>query len=497
MKNNKVFIISMIIWVVVSLFRMFNHIPWLDEAHAWTIVQELNLFEIIKLMKVEGHTLVWYLMLMPFAKLNWGYPYVMQFLNWIFCFGAVLLLWKKAPFNDLVKVLITFSFPFFTVYPIIARCYSIGIFLLFLLTILYKDKLKHPIIYSILLVLSANTSVMVLFASTAFGFLFLYDFFKNKCDLKQLIISSLIFILGGSLILYMLLGNDPTYLGEFRGISAIIKGIEWWYFILAFALTMVILFVVRQSKPSMFFIGTTYTLLSYCFIFKYFGHYWNHYFYYIYLLIAVWLFFELGFKLDKDLNKILVISLCLISILNVNSYGKLTKAMNYVVFSSNIQNILKVIINDKIFENKTIILDDVDYLGYALKPYSGDKFSLKSYCYDSEYNYDIHQPLKNTQWCQFVDNERSDLIQRYDSKRVSSFFDKDAFFLSCFNQDVYPDKLKQILKNNPKVVVNMSKFENGKIIGNSIQWDNLKMTPYKCFIYDKNKVKCIWYIEKN
>ena len=494
--KNKVFIVSIVIWVCVTLFRMLNHIPWLDEAHAWTIAQELSFIEIIKLMKVEGHTLIWYLMLIPFAKVNWGYPYIMQFLNWIFCFGAILLLWKKAPFNNLIKVLITFSFPFFTVYPILARCYSIGIFLLFLLTILYKDKLKHPVIYSILLVLSANTSVMVLFASTAFGFLFLYDFFKNKCDLKQLIVPSLIFILGGSLILYMLLGNDPTYLSEFRGISVIIKNIAWWYFILAFALTIVILFVVRQSKSSMFFVATTYALLSYCFIFKYFGHYWNHYFYYIYLLIAVWLFFELGFKLEKNLNKILVISLCLISVLNVNSYGALSRAMNYVIFSDNIQNILKIIIHDKTFVNKTIVLDDVDYLGYALKPYSDGKFNLESYCYDSKYNYNIYQVSKDTKWCYYEDKERTYLIQRYDSKILSSRFDKNAFFVSYFNQDVYPDKLKQILKKYPKAVVNMANFENGKIKGNSIIWNNLKMTPYKCFAYEKTQIKCIWYVEK-
>ena len=287
--KNKVFIITIIAWVVATLLRMLNHIPWLDEAHAWTIAQDLSIVEIVKLMKIEGHTLIWYLMLMPFAKLNIGYPYVMQILNWIFCLGAIILLWKKAPFNNLVKFLITFSFPFFTVYPIIARCYSVGIFLLFLLTIMFKDKLKHPVIYSILLVLCANTSVMALFGATAFGILFLYDFFKEKCEIKNLIIPSIIFILGGSLILYLLRGADSTYLAEFKGVSAFLNNVVWWYFIPTLACIITSIFLMRKSKKALFFLGFTYLALAYCSIFKYYGHYWNHYFYYIYLILATWL----------------------------------------------------------------------------------------------------------------------------------------------------------------------------------------------------------------
>lgn len=491
--KNKVFIISMIIWVFVTVFRAFNHIPWLDEAHAWTIAQELSLVEIIKLMKVEGHTLIWYLMLMPFAKANFAYPYVMQFLNWIFCFASILLLWKKSPFNNLVKVLITFSFPFFVVYPIIARCYSIGIFLLFLLTILYKDKLKYPIVYSILLVLCANTSVIALFGASAFGILFLYDFFKSKSEIKQLIIPSIIFILGGSLILYMLLGNDSTYLDNFRGVSTALKNIVWWYFIPILSCICVIAFYLRKNKKALFFLAFTYLLLTYCFIFKYYGHYWNHYFYYIYLIFAVWLAFE-----KKFIQKPLLILLGIVSIFNINVYGNLSDVVNKEVFSYSSQNIFKTIVQDKNIENNKIILDDVNYIGYVLKPYNEKKkWDLKSYCSDDVYSTDTKNLPKETEWCYFENDKKDSLIQVYDSKRLSLLVDKNAFWVSYFNQDVYPDKLKYILINNPKDVVNMAKFENGKIKGNSIKWDNLILTPYKCFSYDETKIKCIWYVEKN
>ena len=96
--KNKLFIISMVIWIVATLFRMLNHIPWLDEAHAWTIAQDLSIVEIVKLMKIEGHTLIWYLMLMPFAKL--GFPYITESLiSWIIMCITTWLILTKSPFK--------------------------------------------------------------------------------------------------------------------------------------------------------------------------------------------------------------------------------------------------------------------------------------------------------------------------------------------------------------------------------------------------------------
>ena len=68
-KNNNVwfwFVIS--IYTVITILRLINHQPWFDEAHAYSIAQEMNLLEIIQLMSLEGHTFLWYLLLMPFAR---------------------------------------------------------------------------------------------------------------------------------------------------------------------------------------------------------------------------------------------------------------------------------------------------------------------------------------------------------------------------------------------------------------------------------------------
>ena len=490
MMKNKVFIITIIAWVVATLFRMLNHIPWLDEAHAWTIAQDLSIVEIIKLMKIEGHTLIWYLMLMPFAKMNWGYPYIMQILNWIFCLGAIILLWKKAPFNNLVKFLITFSFPFFTVYPIIARCYSVGIFLLFLLTIMFKDKLKHPVIYSILLVLCANTSVMALFGATAFGILFLYDFFKEKCELKQLIIPLIIFLLGGSLILGLLFGSNSTVINDYKGLTIFKDDVVLWYFIPTLACIITSIFLMRKSKKALFFLGFTYLALAYCSIFKYYGHYWNHYFYYIYLILATWLVSD-----KEKFSKPLMILLAIISLLNINCYGAINENTKNISLKGISDIMIKEIISDSNFENKTIILDDIDSIGFKLLPYSKTKnINEVSYCSGKGYDSNIKDFPPENEWCYFKDEDT--LIQNNSSKRISSLMEKDAFLILYFKQGIYPEWLRETLKENNNTIAKVADFKNGKIIGNSFAWDNLKLTPYKCFSYEKTQVKCIWYVEK-
>ena len=174
-KQNWGMIISLSLWCAITLIRVLLRSPWFDEAHAWLIAQELDLFEIIKLMKIEGHTFLWYLVQMPFAKTNFMYPYSMLLLNWLFCFIAILILWLKAPFNNWVKFFISFSFPFLGMYSVVARCYAIGIMFLFALTAMEKSKLKHPNWYSLLLILCANTSIMAAAGATVFGIMFVFN----------------------------------------------------------------------------------------------------------------------------------------------------------------------------------------------------------------------------------------------------------------------------------------------------------------------------------
>ena len=112
-------------------------------------------------MKYEGHFLLWYLILMPFAKL--GFPYITtNIISWIIMSISVWLILKKAPFKFYKRVLLVFSFPFLYLFPIISRCYCLIPLAIVLMCIFYKDRKQKPFRYLISVIMLANTHVIML-----------------------------------------------------------------------------------------------------------------------------------------------------------------------------------------------------------------------------------------------------------------------------------------------------------------------------------------------
>lgn len=298
-KKNWQTIIFLGLWCGITFFNLFNHTPWYDEAHAWNIAQGLNFIEILDFMHIEGHTFLWYLCLMPFAKLNIGYPYSMLLINWLFCFTAILILWFKAPFPNWLKFLIAFSFPFLQYYPIVARCYSIGIMFLFLVAMYEKVKLKRPNLYAFLLVMLANTSVVALFGATILGALFLFELIKNKIKNSS---PYLILIIGSGLILYQQ-GNNLKYANvsgfdvPATALSMILEGLKVLYktnFILVLILVFIIILSVFYLKnkvfPTLLVFTTLCMVLMFIFIYK--GFFWHKFFIYFYFITSLWILFN-------------------------------------------------------------------------------------------------------------------------------------------------------------------------------------------------------------
>ena len=470
--KNKAFIISMILWCFVTVVRILNHIPWFDEAHAWTISKELNLFQIIDLMKIEGHTIIWYVLLMPFAKLNIAYPYSMQFLNWIFCFLSLIILWKKAPFPTYLKILITFSVPFLTVYSVFARCYSVGIMLLFLLTAYFKEKLKHPVFYSILLALCANTSVMALFGATAFGIVFLHEIFKTKTFGKNLILPAIILLLGGSLVLISLLGSDSTVINNYKGkfiassFSTVFQGV---FSIIICSLVVGILVLFKKSKTSSFFYIFNLICLIACFTLFYSGHFWNHYFLYIYLIVSSWMacFDE---KVSSKAKKHGIILLSILTLFNYFNFDKDFSKLNREIFGYENQNIYAFTINNENFKKYPLIVDNMDFLGYIIKPY---RINAVNYCADKGFDYDVTNYPAENQFCYTSFKDQYNIL--IDKERLDGLLNNDKSFLySEIEQNLF-DK-------------------NGELKFSTQGGNEYKIKKYKCFPYIKRE-RCFYEID--
>ena len=455
-KSNCIAITCLIIYACITLTRIINHTPWFDEAHAWTIAEQLNFVDMFNYVKNEGHFFVWQALLYPFAHSHIiPYPYPMQALNWIFCLSALIVMWWKAPFNNWIKALITFSFPFLGCYGVIARCYSIGILLLFLLAALFDKKTKYPKTYAFLLILCANTSVMALIGATAFGILFLYEYIKSE-DKKDKIWVYLILSAGAFLVLYQLFNigylepissNRKPHISVNIFRNSFINGQLIINCLLTCLFSVPFLRYFYENKKSLFFIGFVYSFLLIFLMAVYGGNFWHSYFFYIFLIIALWI------NKDADIVQIKKNALITFSVISlILVFHKPVNKDYYHVFERKSLGLLNIIENDDIL-NKAKITQNSGIL-YEIIPYSyGKTFKLKNHCH-KEPNTDYDLLNNNDKICAI----KNTIMQ---AKR-------------------YPDKLKPIIGNNTYTFIDKREYKIEK------ELEEIKANDYSIF-FEKYK----------
>lgn len=159
-KKNKANLIIFGFYIVISFIIIIFHESWRDEAQSWLIARDLNFIDIIKQMTYEGHPALWYLILIPFAKI--GLPYfTIKIISWIITTIGVWLIIKKSPFNTITKILIIFSMPMLYLYPAIARSYCLIPLAITLISIFYNKRHEKPIQYILSILLLASTHVIM------------------------------------------------------------------------------------------------------------------------------------------------------------------------------------------------------------------------------------------------------------------------------------------------------------------------------------------------
>ena len=189
-----------------------HHEIWADEAQVWLVAKNLSVFDLslFKHLVNEGHPSFFYLLIMPFAKLN--LPIIcMQILCWLSSVAGVFLLLQKSPFNKFCKFAIIMSGGFLYFFPVIARSYSILPLIIFVVAILYNKSEKHPFIYSILLAILANTHAIMLCFASLLGLDFIFkNFIIKKNKSKNYLISAGITIFGIIAATLQLAGSEAS-----------------------------------------------------------------------------------------------------------------------------------------------------------------------------------------------------------------------------------------------------------------------------------------------
>jgi len=319
MAIKKFFIPAVIIlFLFVSFPAMINYPPYGDVTMNYLNSYFMNFSNFIDIMHIHGHPIVWYLVMMPFAKTGIFYPYSIMILNYVCIFAALVIMLFKAPFNGIIKIAVVFSPIILDYFAILPRCYSIGILGLFILADMFKNQLKRPVLYSIIMGLTANTSAIAAIGVSAFFLLFIYNFFKNygnmpKNRLNMGILSAFIILVSIIFLVMPHLSTGSSALGD----ALFIDQVKDFFYTPALtvsyiAVCLVILFNRNPNYPpknepefwqSKFFLIYTFAVM---WLFMYIAwrcSFYHRYFFYIYIIIAIWL--QKDFKTYNNLKNII------------------------------------------------------------------------------------------------------------------------------------------------------------------------------------------------
>lgn len=159
--RNYIQVILLVIYFLFNLVLLIRHEPWRDEANVWLMARDLSPLQLIAELKYQGHPCLWYLFVMPFAKL--GFPFlticVLSFL--VMFVTAILFVWKS-PLHPITQFFCLISPIFSYFYPVIARNYCLAALIMVLLALLYPRHNEKPVWYGLLLGLLVQTdSIMV------------------------------------------------------------------------------------------------------------------------------------------------------------------------------------------------------------------------------------------------------------------------------------------------------------------------------------------------
>ena len=194
-KSNNIFaIIITFIFFISCGFVLKYHELWRDEMAAYLLSRDsLNLVDLFKNVRYEGHSILWYVLL-RFAHYLYNSVYSMQILSLLISASSVFVFMKFSPFKLWQKLLFVFGFWQFFEYTILSRDYCLEVFLLFTFATLYKDRYKNYGLLSLVIILLSFTNVYTLITAGALFVGLIYDYWDSG-DLPFLKRSKLVYFI--------------------------------------------------------------------------------------------------------------------------------------------------------------------------------------------------------------------------------------------------------------------------------------------------------------
>lgn len=150
----------MILYCAFCVIMACHHEFWRDEAQAWCLVRDNSFLGVWQHLKAEGHPILWFAVLFPFAHL--GMPIeTLSVICIVFMEMAAFLLLMYAPFSIWMKLLLMFSSVMLYYNTTICRIYSLVILLLYAIAVCYKKRMEKPWRYMILIALLLQSHIIM------------------------------------------------------------------------------------------------------------------------------------------------------------------------------------------------------------------------------------------------------------------------------------------------------------------------------------------------
>lgn len=138
-------IVIFLVYMILLAVIMYFHEPWFDEAQAWLIARDADLKELFtSILHYEGHTPLWFLILMPFAKNGIPFELGLKLVSFVFSSAAMGFVIFKAPFKRKIRFIIPFTYFFFYQFGVISRPYCAMMLGFVLCAMFYKTRNEKP-----------------------------------------------------------------------------------------------------------------------------------------------------------------------------------------------------------------------------------------------------------------------------------------------------------------------------------------------------------------
>ena len=158
-KETSVDAIIIIFYMVLLGIVMVYHEPWFDESQAWLIARDSSAYEMVwHVMRYEGHTPLWHLLLYIPAHLGVGFELGLKFVNFVVITTAAVIFIRKSPFPMALRLSLPFTYFLFYQHGVISRNYSLFTLILWLIAAVFPNRNKKPLVFTLLLILLGGVS---------------------------------------------------------------------------------------------------------------------------------------------------------------------------------------------------------------------------------------------------------------------------------------------------------------------------------------------------